>query len=91
MSGSSSPVRPPYTLKLANTKNEVEACYDIRMEGTSALCVFFFETSISAETFFLKKKTADKALQCDTVFCVEQGFSVEDEMDEYVVPSGDSN
>lgn len=56
MSGSSSPVRPPYTLKLANTKNEVEACYDIRMEGTSALCVFFFETSISVETFFFKKK-----------------------------------
>ncbi|KAE8538608.1 hypothetical protein D1P53_004970 [Cryptococcus gattii VGV] len=48
MSGSTSSVRPPYTLKLANTKNEVEACYDIRME----------------------------------VFCVEQGFTVEDEMDE---------
>lgn len=52
MSGSSSSVRPPYTLKLANTKNEVEACYDIRMEGTSALCVFFFETSISVGPFF---------------------------------------
>ncbi|OXC69349.1 hypothetical protein AYX13_01909 [Cryptococcus neoformans] len=49
MSSSNRPVRPAYTLKLANTKNEVEACYDIRME----------------------------------VFCVEQGFTVEDEMDEY--------
>lgn len=90
MSGSNSSVRPPYTLKLANTKNEVEACYDVRMEGTSALCVFFFETSISVGPFS-KKKTADKALQYDTVFCVEQGFTVEDEMDEYVVPFGDSN
>lgn len=51
----------------------------------------FFETSISVDAFLKKKKTADKALQYDTVFCVEQGFTVEDEMDEYVVPSGDSN
>lgn len=37
MSSSNRPVRPSYTLKLANTKNEVEACYDIRMEGASTL------------------------------------------------------
>lgn len=56
MSSSNRPVRPSYTLKLANTKNEVEACYDIRMEGASTLrllpflFLFFFlllETSIN--------------------------------------------
>lgn len=57
MSSSNRPVRPSYTLKLANTKNEVEACYDIRMEGASTLrllpflffffCFFLLETPIN--------------------------------------------
>lgn len=52
---------------------------------------FLFRDIDQCRSFFKKKKTADKALQYDTVFCVEQGFTVEEEMDEYVVPFGDSN
>ncbi|KAK4689805.1 hypothetical protein P7C73_g281, partial [Tremellales sp. Uapishka_1] len=29
--------RPPYTIKVAATKDEIEACYDIRVEGGSGL------------------------------------------------------
>ncbi|WVQ84096.1 hypothetical protein IAT38_006241 [Cryptococcus sp. DSM 104549] len=45
----SSQTRPPFLLKVAQSKEEIEACYDIRVE----------------------------------VFCVEQGFSLDTEIDEY--------
>ncbi|WVF69861.1 hypothetical protein IAT40_004642 [Kwoniella sp. CBS 6097] len=49
MSTAEKPTRPAYALKVAQTKDEIEACYDIRIE----------------------------------VFCVEQGFPLDTEIDEY--------
>ena len=63
----SMPTRPAYEVKVAGTRDEVEACFDIRVEGESA----FFRLSVAVGN------VADHA-----VFHVEQGFSLDDEIDQ---------
>nr|XP_019008661.1 uncharacterized protein I206_06343 [Kwoniella pini CBS 10737]OCF47442.1 hypothetical protein I206_06343 [Kwoniella pini CBS 10737] len=45
-SSTSSKIRPPFTLKVAETKDEIEACYDIRIEVFSVEQGFPLETEI---------------------------------------------
>ncbi|KAK6903934.1 hypothetical protein I203_107445 [Kwoniella mangroviensis CBS 8507] len=46
MSTSAAKVRPPFTLKVAQTKDEIEACYDIRIEVFSVEQGFPLDTEI---------------------------------------------
>lgn len=72
-SSSRKPTRPPFEVKVAETRDEVEACFDIRVEGQSM-------SEVLSTPFICWCATAAHA--DGTVFHVEQGFSLDDEIDQ---------